>query len=274
MARVLALSSWVSAGHVGLSAAAPVLAALGHEVTQIPTMILSNHLGWPHVASRDVPPDQMRGFIDAIDENGWLDNHDAVLVGFLPTRRHVEATQEFIERLRRRPSPPFIVLDPVIGDDPKGLYVPEEVAAGLLDNLLPLANCITPNRFELEWLSGHPVTSLREALAACRSLLNAMPGLKIHGTSAPIGPNETGVLSVGASSSALFTTPRLEDIPNGTGDVFSALISGGYSVGATLGHMQPLIRGSIGAPHLRINELSQVWTNAEPISPKPLPAEQ
>ena len=50
MARILILSSWVAHGHVGLSAAAPALQALGHEVTQLPTTVLSNHPGWPHVA--------------------------------------------------------------------------------------------------------------------------------------------------------------------------------------------------------------------------------
>ena len=52
MARILAISSQVVRGHVGLSAIVPALQRLGHEVLPIPTIILSNHPGHP---ARPVP---------------------------------------------------------------------------------------------------------------------------------------------------------------------------------------------------------------------------
>ena len=63
--RILALSSQVAFGHVGLSAAVPVLQRLGHSVTALPTVMLSNHPGWPHVAGRRVPVADLDSMIDA-----------------------------------------------------------------------------------------------------------------------------------------------------------------------------------------------------------------
>ena len=67
MNRVLIMSSWTSVGHVGLSAATPVLQALGHHVTQLPTIILSNHRGWRHVAGRPIPAREILEMVAAIE---------------------------------------------------------------------------------------------------------------------------------------------------------------------------------------------------------------
>ncbi|SNS97705.1 hypothetical protein [Antarctobacter heliothermus] len=89
MARVLILSSWVAHGHVGLCAGVPALQALGHTVTQLPTVMLSNHPGWPQVAGAPVPPECLYEMMAALAANGWLTEQDALLVGYLPTPAHV-----------------------------------------------------------------------------------------------------------------------------------------------------------------------------------------
>jgi pyridoxine kinase len=151
VSRILIMSSWTSVGHVGLSAATPVLQALGHEVTQLPTIILSNHPGWPRFAGQPVAPEELAGMIDAIDANGWLDGHEAFLTGYLPSAAHVALACDLVGRLRRLESAPTVVLDPILGDEPKGLYVPEDAAIAVRDKL---ACILTPDRFELGWLTG------------------------------------------------------------------------------------------------------------------------
>ena len=120
MSRVLIMSSWTAVGDVGLSIAAPLLQSLGHIVTQLPTVILSNHLGWPHHAGRPVPPEQLSAMIDAIAANGWLHDHDALLTGYLPTVSHVTLARDLLVRLRRGVASPLVVVDPILGDDPRG----------------------------------------------------------------------------------------------------------------------------------------------------------
>ncbi|MGC9419866.1 MAG: bifunctional hydroxymethylpyrimidine kinase/phosphomethylpyrimidine kinase, partial [Rhodovulum sp.] len=154
MARIVMLSSWVAHGHVGLSAAAPAVQALGHGVTQLPTTILSNHPGWPRVAGAPLPAPQIAAMIEALAGNGWLAGVDAVLTGYLPTPAHVDLAAGLIERLRTGDVRPRVVVDPVLGDDPDGRYIAADAARALRDRLVPLADILTPNRFELGWLTG------------------------------------------------------------------------------------------------------------------------
>ncbi|MFD2857427.1 bifunctional hydroxymethylpyrimidine kinase/phosphomethylpyrimidine kinase [Seohaeicola zhoushanensis] len=158
--RILMLSSWVARGHVGLSAGAPVLQILGHEVTQLPTVLLSNHPGFAQTSGRPVATDQLAGMIDALDANGWLASQDALLTGYLPTPEHVALACHLIARLRRH-GRPRVIVDPVLGDHPKGLYLPGAVADDLRDRLAPQADTLTPNAFELGWLTGLPTDTPR-----------------------------------------------------------------------------------------------------------------
>lgn len=268
VSRILILSSQVAAGHVGLSAAAPVLQALGHEVTGLPTTVLSNHPGFGATAGQPVPPAQLARMVDALDANGWLLNHDALLVGYLPTPYHVDLAARLIDRLREGAPALHIVVDPILGDWPGGLYLPRAVAEEVRGTLLPRADTITPNCFELAWLAGREIASLPEALEAARALGRLGPRT-VHVTSPPLGPERTGVLSVTAGTQRLHSAPRLAGMLHGTGDVFAALTAGGLPAGQALGHLQALIAASIGAPHLRIAQSASDWTRAAPLPPEP-----
>lgn len=263
MARLLILSSWVAHGHVGLSAAVPTLNLLGHTVTALPTVMLSNHPGWPHVSGAPVDPDQLRAMIDALDANGWLAGHDALLTGYLPTPDHVALACELIDRLRATPVPPRVVVDPVLGDAPKGLYLPEATARAARETLVPRAEVLTPNAFELGWLTGLPVDTLRDTRAAAESLRAGSAEILV--TSPPISPRTTGLLTI-ADKTDLYTTARRDGVPHGVGDTLSALIAAGLSPGAALGHLSALIDASLHAPHLRIVESARIWTRATPLT--------
>ncbi|MGP6087132.1 bifunctional hydroxymethylpyrimidine kinase/phosphomethylpyrimidine kinase [Antarctobacter jejuensis] len=264
MARLLILSSWVAHGHVGLSAAEPALTLLGHSVTALPTVLLSNHPGWPYVAGTPVDPAQIAAMIEALEANGWLTEVDAVLVGYLPTPGHVALAVSLIERLRGLPTPPRVILDPVLGDAPKGLYLPKDVALALRDTLMPLADVLTPNLFELGWLSGQAVDTLDKAQAAATLLMRAGPA-EVHVTSAPVGPEATGLLQVTKDGANLYPTALRKGVPHGVGDVFAAFIAAGLTPGEALGHLTALIDASLYAPHLRIVQ-APAWTRATPLT--------
>ena len=265
MSRVLIMSSWTSVGHVGLSAATPVLQTLGHHVTQLPTIILSNHRGWPHAAGRPIPPQQILEMVDAIDANGWLDGHDAFLAGYMPSAENVSLACKIADRLRRRAAVPRVVVDPILGDDPRGLYVDRDVADAVRDRLVPRADVLTPNAFELGWLTGRPTGTLPETHDAAVALAGGSPDRDVLVTSPPLPAKETGILRVGRNGETLFRVPRLDAVPNGAGDVFSALIAAGLPVGAALGHLQALIEASAGAHHLDIVGSAELWKRAAAI---------
>jgi pyridoxine kinase len=270
--RIFIVSSWVAHGHVGLSAATPALQRLGHEVIQLPTTILSNHPGWPHVAGSPVPVGQIAEMLAALQANGWLADLDAVLIGYLPSAAHVALAADLVRRLRDRDRPPRIVVDPILGDTAGGLYVPEPVAIALRDKLVPLADVLTPNAFEAGWLCGAPIETLEQAGDAARGL--AANGRTVLLTSAPVPGARIGVLQAGPTGTQLWASPERAGVPHGVGDVFSAFIAAGLSPGTALGHLTALIGASLDAPHLRIVEAAPTWTVAEPLDPVPFPTHQ
>lgn len=70
----------------------------------------------------------------------------------------------------RTENPNLIYLcDPVMGDNGK-MYVPEELLPIFRSEIIPLANIITPNQFELELLVERPITSVDDAISAMNTL--------------------------------------------------------------------------------------------------------
>lgn len=259
---MLILSSVVAMGHVGLSAGQPACQLLGVEVTGVPTIVLSNHPAWPHVAGTAIAPDRIAEMIGALEANGWLAGHDAVLVGYMPGAGHVEAAMEVVERMREALPGLLVVVDPILGDVPKGLYVKEEVAAAVRDRLVPLADVVTPNLFELGWLTGRDCGDVNGAAEAARAL--GVP--VVHVTSPPLGEAETGVLSVTEDRAELYRTKKVPEVPHGIGDVFAALVAAGLSGGQALGHVAALAEVSRGRDHLAIVEGAARWTGAAPVN--------
>jgi pyridoxine kinase len=264
VARVLILSSVVAMGHVGMSAGQPVCQRLGVEVTGVPTIVLSNHPAWPKVAGTAIAPERITDMVGALEANGWLAGHAGVLVGYMPGVGHVEAAVEMVERMRAAAPGVRVVVDPILGDAPKGLYVKEDVAEAVRDRLVPLADVVTPNLFELGWLTGGDCADL----AAAREAAGALDVPVVHVTSPPLGDSETetGVLSVTADGAELYRTAKAPDVPHGIGDVFAALIAAGLPVGQALGHVAALAEASRGCDHLAIVEGAARWTGAAPIT--------
>jgi pyridoxine kinase len=119
-----------------------------------------------------------------------------------------------------------VVVDPIMGDDPKGLYVHEAVAEALAVRLAPLADWITPNIWELGRLVGRSLETPQAALAACREL-----GAHALVTSVPVGEKEIGLLFCDGEAPRLFTHPRLDRAPNGAGDLVTASFGAGLVEG-------------------------------------------
>jgi pyridoxine kinase len=117
----------------------------------------------------------------------------------------------------------------VIGDDHSGVFVAAGIPEAIRDRLLPAADIVTPNRFELAHLSGRQVESLDDMLAAAADLRARGPRLVVAtGLTLPDQPDKVAVLADSASESWLVTTPRLQGLVHGTGDAFSALFLGHY----------------------------------------------
>jgi pyridoxine kinase len=228
MARILAISSQVARGAVGLSISVPAMQRLGHEVVSLPTVRLSNHPGYPHVCKIDLSSQALSETLRTLDANGWLAGIDGVLTGYLPSVAHVSVAMEGIDRVRAHSPAALVVCDPILGDDPKGLYIDAAAAAAIRDRLLPAADLATPNRFELSCLTGRPVRNPDEAVRALDCL--ACGG----GLATSIPCHEPGKLMNLISFDAALagtTVDHLPDAPHGTGDLMAGILTGALLAG-------------------------------------------
>ncbi|MBU2582421.1 MAG: pyridoxal kinase [Alphaproteobacteria bacterium] len=255
MARVLAISSFVARGHVGLGAILPALQAMGHEVMAVPSVVLSSHYGYKTVTGFDVEAGQMVSILDGLRSNGWLDTTDAILTGFLPSDQHVSAIATVLERIADKRPEVLYLCDPVFGDDPGGLYVPEELAASVRGILVPLADIVTPNRFELSWLTGTDVTTAADASSAARLLGE---DVSVVTTAVPAGDGLLENVLCGWQEDDVIVVNERSGVPHGTGDLLAALYLGylldGYaesdSLAKSTGVVDEVIEASLGRDEL------------------------
>ena len=225
MATILAISSLVAHGTVGLSIITPALQALGHTVIGLPTVVLSNHPGHAHVAGTRIEPAVLMAMLDALAANGWLEGVEGIVTGYLPSPAHVAFARAAVLRVRdaRRGRALTYLCDPVLGDDPKGLYIDEAAAYALRDELIAISDLATPNRFELSFLSGPRQGSLDSPLSAAR---HRLVGPVTFATSIPCQgrPHETCNVLADTDGARVTRVPLRPEAPNGTGDLFSALV--------------------------------------------------
>ncbi|MCV6584105.1 MAG: PfkB family carbohydrate kinase [Marinibacterium sp.] len=215
--RCVAVSSGVLSGHVGLGAVQPVLTLLGVGCVAVPSVILSAHAATPGVTRASG-----YGAGDVAQLLAGVGPADAVLTGYLRDGDTATTVADALERTR----PALRVVDPVLGDlGPDGagrLYLPDAVGRILRDRILPGADLTTPNRFELGWLTGHPVETRDQIIAAARRLPVACSCV----TSVPDG-DRIGILTV-TQDTAWFAGQRAHDRHvNGAGDVTAALLLAG-----------------------------------------------
>jgi pyridoxine kinase len=220
MPRVLALSSFVARGAVGLQATLPALAGARFEVIAMPTIVLSNHPGHKACAGTGISPASLAAMTDALEANGWLCGLDAIFTGYLPSPDHVAAARRAVALVKRLNPAVICVADPVLGDDPGGLYVSRETAEAVRDLILPLADLVTPNRFELAWLTGLPVDTIANAQMAARALKRPL----VAATSLPAGLDLLANILVSSTGVHSETVALQANAPHGTGDYFAGCL--------------------------------------------------
>lgn len=273
MALILAISSHVAFGSVGLAVVAPALHWLGHEVISMPTVILSSHPGYPRFAGGAVPVEQLTAMLDAMETNGWFAETAAVITGYLPTPGHVGVARAAVERVRAANPKATYLCDPVFGDEPDGIYLTSEVAGAIRDELLPLADIISPNRFELGWLSGLPIDSTDDARQAARSL--GVPS--VLATSIPASDNRLATILFRAGQGQACFVRRRPTAPHGTGDLLSAMYLGnhvnnfspGYCLGASTSAVDASVASSMGRDELPLAGTGALWANAKVLPTAP-----
>jgi pyridoxine kinase len=228
MARVLALSSHVARGAVGLAATVPALSALGQEVWALPTVVLASRPGLGSLATHALPAPDLAALLAALEADGCWGELDAVFTGYFPSPASVFLAAQAIGRLKQVNPGVLVCVDPILGDADR-LYVGADTAAAIRDQLLGLASLATPNLFELAWLTGAGQLGDDDVVEAARRL--RVPTVAV--TSAAETPQGIATALLWPAGVLWRTLPKRRAIPNGAGDLFAGLLLGHLLQGKT-----------------------------------------
>ncbi len=231
--RILSIQSSVSYGHVGNSAAVFPLQRIGVEVMPIFTVCFSNHTGYGAWRGPMLTGTDVREIVLGIEERGGLVGVDAVLSGYQGGDDIGDAILDAVERVKRHSPDAIYACDPVLGNAKSGCHVAPEVQNLIRDRVIPAADLITPNQFELGFITGTQPASLESTLESVELARDQGPQtVLVTSVERPerAADNVMEMLAVtggrGAEAEAwLIETPRLPLKANGSGDVTAALFT-------------------------------------------------
>lgn len=232
--RILSIQSSVSYGHVGNSAAVFPLQRMGHEVMPVYTVVFSNHTGYGSWGGPLLTGENVRDIVRGIDDRGGLAGVDLVLSGYQGGNDIGDAILDSVALVKQRSPQAIYACDPVLGSAQSGCFVSPEVQALIRDRVVPNADLITPNQFELGFITGTDPHTLDETLAAVdlvRSggelgLPQGPQSVLVTSVLRPDRPEGSiEMLAVTPEGAWIVQTPHLPFKANGSGDVTTALFS-------------------------------------------------
>jgi pyridoxine kinase len=272
MPTVLSVQSRVAYGHVGNAAATFPLQRLGCEVWSLDTVAFSNHTGHGKWRGAVVPGETVATLFEGIADLGVLGDCDAVLSGYLGASETGPVLLDIVARVKAANPGALFCCDPVIGDTDTGSYVQPGIAEFFRDIALSRADILTPNLFELDFLTGRKISSLAETVTAAEELRRRGPAT-VMVTSLAAGDDRIAMLAVGDDGAFIVETPRVPVELNGCGDVTAALFLARLlrgeplpdALSATASAMYALIDGTVSRGRY---ELALVEMQDELVSPK------
>lgn len=230
MTSILSIQSWVAYGHVGNASAIFPLQRLGAEVWGIHTVQFSNHTGYGAWRGQVFGAELIQDCVTGIEERGALSRCDAVLSGYMGSAEIGTAILDAARRVKAANPAALWCCDPVIGDVGRGVFVRPGIPEFLRDEALPAADIITPNQFELGFLTETDPTDLESTLASADLARQMGPStVLVTSVERPDRPEGTiEMLAVTDDGAWIVQTPHIPMKANGSGDVTAALFTAHY----------------------------------------------
>jgi pyridoxine kinase len=228
--NLLSIQSHVAYGHVGNSAAVFPLQRIGVEVWPVHTVQFSNHTGYGEWRGRVFSGEDIRMVVQGIEERGVLGECDGVLSGYLGSPDIGEAVVDAVVRVKTANPAARYCCDPVIGNIERGVFVRGGIPELIKERVLPVADVVTPNQFELEYLAGRGIVTPTD-LAAAIDAVHACGPRVVFVTSLHTEETPDDCIDLAASDGTgrcRLRTPRLPVVANGAGDVVAALFFAHY----------------------------------------------
>lgn len=213
METALIISSSVAASRVGATASAFCLRRLGVETVVLPTTLFGRHPGWGAPGGMKTPPDLLRDMWSGIAAQDM--RFDGIMTGYMGHVDHVHLASEIIRAAKANNPALHVLVDPVMGDAGR-LYISEDIAHAIKTELIPLADIITPNLWELEYLTGERFATLGSIATTashlpCASIVTSVPDSGKDG-------DKIGAMLTQGRDSHIASHEKFASVPNGGGD--------------------------------------------------------
>ncbi|MFE6966466.1 pyridoxal kinase PdxY [Agromyces sp. NPDC057679] len=228
--KILSIQSAVAYGHVGNSAAVFPLQRIGVEVLPVYTVNFSNHTGYGAWRGPLISPDDVREVIAGIEDRGVLGQIDVVLSGYQGGEGIADVILETVAKVKAANPTAIYACDPVMGNAKSGCFVAPAIPVLLRERVVPAADLITPNQFELGYLTGTEPDTLESTLASVDLARAGGPStVLVTSVERPDREDDTiEMLAVDEHGAWIAQTPRLPMKANGSGDVTAALFTAHY----------------------------------------------
>jgi pyridoxine kinase len=228
--KILSIQSAVAYGHVGNSAAVFPLQRIGVEVLPVYTVNFSNHTGYGAWRGPLIDPEDVRAVITGVEDRGVFPQIDVVLSGYQGGVGIGDVIVDAVKRVKEANPSAIYACDPVMGNAKSGCFVAPEIPVLLRERVVPAADLITPNQFELGFLTGTDPSTLESTLESV-DLAREMGPRTVLVTSVERPdrePETIEMLAVDDNGAWIVKTPMLPLKANGSGDVTAALFTAHY----------------------------------------------
>ena len=230
MSNILSIQSAVAFGHVGNSAAVFPLQRIGHEVWPVYTVNYSNHTGYGAWEGPIIPAADVAAVLRGIRDRNAFPLIDATLTGYQASPEIGDVIVDAVTEIKAANPDAIYACDPVMGSATSGCFVPDAVPPMFREKVVPAADIITPNQFELGYLTERDVTDLDSTLAAVDAAREMGPStVLVTSVNRPETPEDAiEMIAVDDNGKWIVRTPRIPAKRNGSGDVTAALFTGHY----------------------------------------------
>lgn len=225
--KILSIQSAVAYGHVGNSAAVFPLQRIGVEVYPVYTVNFSNHTGYGAWRGPLISPQDVADVITGIEERGAFGEIDAVLSGYQGGEGIGDVILDAVARVKAANPNAIYACDPVMGNAKSGCFVAPAIPVLLRERVVPAADLITPNQFELGFLTGTEPSDLESTLASVDAARTMGPStVLVTSVERPDRPEGTIEMLAATDDGAwIVRTPHIPMKANGSGDVTAALFT-------------------------------------------------
>jgi pyridoxine kinase len=222
---ILSIQSLVAYGHAGNSAALFPLQRLGKVVWPVMTVHFSNHTGYGDWRGPLLAADDIAEVIRGVEDRGALDRCEAVLSGYQGAEEVGAVILDAVAKVKKANPSAIYCCDPVMGDVGRGMFVRPGIPEFMRDQVVPAADAVTPNHFELDFLAGTESRSITDVLEAADRVRASGPSTVLV-TSVIVDDtpeDRLDLVAVSGDGAWRTRTPRLSISPPGAGDLTTAV---------------------------------------------------